>query len=206
MAKNGWQLSKVAITGSYVPGRFWPKTGDSGWLPIRYGQQHSLRRWGPSFPDRVFLEVWGKRPRREVTGQASPRLPLPARARFFKQNQGEFWSSNLAVVQVVYAPTRFGEGGARCFVKRFSFSHRIVPKAGAFFMEDLGHHFPRGVQAVCYVINITVDHYFPEARLGGEKTARGYRSWGDKYMSRNSMGRRARWQGTPRSGLVANTM
>ena len=33
-----------------------------------------------------------------------------------------------------------------------------------------------------YVINITVDYCFPEARLGREKTARGYRSWGNKYM------------------------
>ena len=33
-----------------------------------------------------------------------------------------------------------------------------------------------------YVINITVDYYFPEARLGREKTARGYRSGEDKYI------------------------
>ena len=43
MAKNGWKLSKVAITLlPGVSGRFWPKTGDSGYWPIRYGQQHSL--------------------------------------------------------------------------------------------------------------------------------------------------------------------
>ena len=51
-----------------------------------------------------------------------------------------------------------------------------------------------------YVINITVDYYFPEARLGREKTARGYRSWGihifvkerhgtTSLMARNSTGR-----------------
>ena len=39
------------------------------------------------------------------------------------------------VLQLVYAPTRFWEGGARCFVGRFSFSHRIVPKAGAFLID-----------------------------------------------------------------------
>ena len=41
MAKNGWKLSKVAITGSTRSLR--PKTGDSGCWLIRYDQQHSLR-------------------------------------------------------------------------------------------------------------------------------------------------------------------
>ena len=47
MAKNGWKLSKV-LPG--VPGRFWPKTGESGGWPIRYGQQHSLPLLFPGIP------------------------------------------------------------------------------------------------------------------------------------------------------------
>ena len=30
MAKNGWKLGKVAILPPGAPGRFWPKTGESG--------------------------------------------------------------------------------------------------------------------------------------------------------------------------------
>ena len=39
----------------------------------------------------------------------------------FKLNQNKLWSSILAVLQIIYAPARFWEGGARCFVGWFSF-------------------------------------------------------------------------------------
>ena len=37
-----------------------------------------------------------------------------------------------AVLQVVYAPARFWEGGTRCFVGKFSFGRRMVSETGAF--------------------------------------------------------------------------
>ena len=49
------------------------------------------------------------------------------------KTKSRYWCSILAVLQVVYAPVRFWERGARCFVGRFSFGRRMVPVAGAFF-------------------------------------------------------------------------
>ena len=74
-----------------------------------------------------------KRPRKSTAGQTPACPPLPAGGGLFKQNQGKLWCSILSVLQVVYAPARFCEGGTRCFVGRFSFGRRMVPEAGAFF-------------------------------------------------------------------------
>ena len=69
----------------------------------------------------------------------------------------------MADLQVVYAPARFWEGGARCSVGRFSFGRRMVPEAGAFLIhEEVEHIFKRG-QAIPYSVRIAVVP--PEARL-----------------------------------------
>ena len=41
--------------------------------------------------------------------------------KILERNEGKLWCSTLAVVHVLYAPARFWENGARCFVGRFSF-------------------------------------------------------------------------------------
>ena len=50
-----------------------------------------------------------------------------------EKNEGKIWCSILAVSQVVDAPSRFWEGGARYFVGCFSVGRRSVDEAGAFF-------------------------------------------------------------------------
>ena len=86
------------------------------------------------FPRPHFFGAWVKRPRKGPAAQTTC-LPPPAEGGLFKQNQGELWSSILVVVHVVYAPARFWDGGARCFVGRFSFGRRMVPEAGAFLVD-----------------------------------------------------------------------
>ena len=68
MAKNGWKLSKVAITGSNRS--LLAKTGDSVCWPIRYGQQHSLPLFFQVHP---FLAK--KAPGTPVSGHCPMNIP-----------------------------------------------------------------------------------------------------------------------------------
>ena len=83
-----------------------------------------------------------KRPRREPAGQTSTSLPLPARGRSYKRNQGKLWCLILTFVQVVYAAARFWEGGACCFVGGFVWDAAMVSGTEAVLLSvGLQHHF-----------------------------------------------------------------
>ena len=67
------------------------------------------------------LPSWtpGDKIKEKPVSQTSTSLPLPDGGRLFERNPGELWCLILAVVQAVYAPARFWEGGTRCFMERF---------------------------------------------------------------------------------------
>ena len=147
-----------------------------------------LQRRGPYFPDRFFLGV----SERLANVPAGKTISLsPSGGGLYNQNQGKLWCSILAVLQIVYAPARFWERGARYFVGRFSFGRRMVPEARAFFWQkdDLGISFSR--ERYKRFVHITVDRRFSAARLFQitcqSSTTRGYESCGGKLMSGNTM-------------------
>ena len=97
---------------------------------------------------------------RKITAGQTTSLPPPAEGRIFKQNPEKLCCSIQAVIQVVYVPACFWEGGARCFVEKFSFRHRMVPEAGAFFGRRMTWNIifrERYKRFVTYAVRIAAD-------------------------------------------------
>ena len=78
------------------------------------------------------LLYWSLGETNKSTSQTNNKLAPPWWT-VIQHNQGKLWCSILAVVQVIYAPAHFLEGGARCFVGKFSIERRMVPEAEPFF-------------------------------------------------------------------------
>ena len=98
------------------------------WLTSRRHSLYSDK--DPLSPTAFFSE-----PRRDQGMYQPDKQPAcpSADGGLFKRNQGKLWCSILAVLQVFFAPSRFWEGEARCFVGRVPFGRRIVPETRAFF-------------------------------------------------------------------------
>ena len=131
---------------------------------------------------------------KERTSQTGRNQLAPPCCRRIKRNQSKLQCSILAVLQVVHEPARFWEGGARCFVGRFSFGRRMVSEAGAFLVDaGLRTLLPKRGTSDSLRRTYWVDRCFPEAKLvqGSRQTARIHRNCRYNRMLRNIMQRGA---------------
>ena len=89
----------------------------------------------------------------------------PSGGRLYKKKQ--LCCSIQAVLQMVYAPTRFWKRGARCFVGRFFVWALDCSRGWSVFgqKDNLEYHFPREVQAIRRTKRIAVDRCLCAARL-----------------------------------------
>ena len=85
------------------------------------------------FPQPLFSWSLGEVTKKSNSRTNNQLAPFCWRIIIHAKSRQKVWCSIPAVLQVVYAPARFWEGGARCFVGRFSFGRQMVLEDGAFF-------------------------------------------------------------------------